>query len=133
MDDAASPSPTLPDSPPTVALESVDSAAPTAASTASAGGHALADAHTNLPTDTAGDATTGPVVALHAAGRHLANSGDQTFNGMRLVEAVADDGSGRTIYIAFPLFVCLIRYNQKYLQRRKIGNRMGINRKTNDK
>lgn len=103
MDDA-SPSPT-------VAMESVDSVAPTATSTVSAGRHALDDAHTNLPTVTAGDATTVPVVTLQAADRHLANNRDQTFNGMRLVEAVADDGSGRTIYIAFPFFVCFICYN----------------------
>ena len=29
-----------------------------------------------------------------------------SFNGMRLIEAVADDGSGRTIYIAIPSSVC---------------------------
>ena len=30
-----------------------------------------------------------------------------SFNGMRLIEAVADDGSGRTVYIAIPYIFCL--------------------------
>ena len=84
-----------------MALEPTDAVTPAAVAATGDGGHAP-DAHTNLPTATAGDATTVPIVALDATDGYLANSGDQTFNGMRLVEAVADDGSGRTIYIAFP-------------------------------
>ena len=33
-------------------------------------------------------------------------SSSVSFNGMRLIEAVADDGSGRTVYIAIP-YICL--------------------------
>ena len=44
---------------------------------------------------------------VEAAARSVEmRSSSVSFNGMRLIEAVADDGSGRTVYIAIPYIVC---------------------------